>query len=66
MSNVDLEDMDEKQRQKNKARLLAQNKKLNNEIRSLEKEIAEIVTARQNQMIRNYEQDAADLSKHRQ
>lgn len=44
----ELEDMDERQRMKNKARLLAQNKKLNTEIRNLEKEITEIVTTRQN------------------
>lgn len=35
MSNIELEDMDEKQRVKNKNRLLNQNKKLNNEIRNL-------------------------------
>lgn len=35
MSNLDLEDMDEKQRVKNKNRLLNQNKKLNTEIRNL-------------------------------
>lgn len=35
MSNVELEDMDDKQRLKNKNRLLNQNKKLNNEIRNL-------------------------------
>lgn len=35
MSNIELEDMDDKQRIKNKNRLLNQNKKLNNEIRNL-------------------------------
>lgn len=39
MNTSDLEAMDEKQRSKNKSRLLAQNKKLNTEIRNLEKEI---------------------------
>jgi hypothetical protein len=35
MSHNELDDMDEKQRVKNKSRLLTQNKKLNTEIRNL-------------------------------
>ena len=58
-----MDEINERQRNKNRSRLLNQNVKLNTEIRKLEQEMSELVAARQAQMVSTYQKNNADLSK---
>ena len=65
MDTSQLDDFEERQRVKNKKRLLTQNLKLNQEIRKLEVEMGEIMQNRQAQVIEGFEKTNSELTKKR-